>query len=167
MGDNVIPDKLQPYFDIAYRKDGADISLIEGTLTCCDNHNFELSAVGRIKHGILHKIALLPDDDKMILSASCKECGKDISVFDLSCDGYDNQTDNHHGQSQFNQAPVVCAACRSNNFSVRIKYEYPSAQELDSLNFADPGSAFSWIWVTLECCECGAEYKNFIDLETA
>ena len=62
--------------------------------------------------------------------------------------------------------PIDCLKCRNESFSVAIKYEYPDIQELQELEISDTDNAFTWIWITLECNNCGTRYKNFIDCET-
>ena len=47
-----------------------------------------------------------------------------------------------------------------------IKYEYPDIQELEELEITEIDNAFTWIWITLECNNCGTRYKNFVDCET-
>ena len=48
-----------------------------------------------------------------------------------------------------------------------IKYEYPDYQELMGLGITEMDNAFTWIWITLECNQCGKRYNNFVDFETA
>ena len=62
--------------------------------------------------------------------------------------------------------PVNCKKCRNGVFSVGIKYEYPDIQELEELKITEIDNAFTWIWITLECKQCGTVYKNFVDCET-
>ena len=66
----------------------------------------------------------------------------------------------------FKTKPFVCIKCKSNDFKVKIKYEYTDINELDKLRKKEKDNAFSWIWISLECNKCGKKYKNFVDLET-
>ena len=61
---------------------------------------------------------------------------------------------------------IDCLKCQNKSFSVAIKYEYPDVKELQELGISDIDNAFTWIWITLECNNCGTRYKNFVDYET-
>jgi ribosomal protein L33 len=67
-----------------------------------------------------------------------------------------------------NVMPITfnCKKCGSNNYSMNIKYEYPNKNELDMLGINEPDNAFTWIWITLKCNNCGKTYKNIVDIET-
>lgn len=86
-------------------------------------------------------------------------------VFDSDSDGYDKCGEKQHTHIQMK--PVKCKKCQNGGFSVGIKYEYPDAHELKKLEIPETDNAFTWIWITLECNECGIKYKNFVDCETA
>jgi len=161
---NLIPNKIQSFFCTTLQKKDGNYGLIEGTLTCCNAHDFEVFVVGEIKHSAFSKMCLFPENDKIVLEVRCKKCGKVISVFDSSCDGYEQC-----GKSQpahIPTKPICCKKCRDNRFSVGIKYEYPDIQELEELEIPEIDNAFTWIWSTLECNKCGTRYKNFLDYET-
>ena len=161
----MVPKKLQSYFNITREREERDNKLIEGTLTCCNSHNFEIFVTGEIKYNIFPKMCLLPEDDRIILKVRCKKCGKIILVFDSSCDGYE-----HCEKNQFTHTltkTANCKKCKGDNFFVDIKYEYPDVQELEKLGIVEIDNAFTWIWVTLGCNKCGTRYKNFIDCETS
>ena len=110
------------------------------------------------------KMCLFPENDKTVIEVRCRKCGKVISVFDSSCDGYEQC-----GKEQYTHAqtkPIDCRKCRNGGFSVGIKYEYPDIQELAELEITEIDNAITWIWITLECNNCGTRYKNFVDCET-
>lgn len=160
----MIPKRIKPYFKTINQSEDGDGALIEGELCCCGENTFEVFAVGEVKHGLLNTY-LLPENDTLALEVRCKSCGKTLTVFDSPCDGYE-----HCGtgeQVQSDAKPVACRKCRENDFSVKVKYEYPDAQELRELGITDADNAFTWIRVTLKCRSCGKGYKNFIDFETA
>lgn len=161
----MIPQKIQPYFKIMLQKMDNDNTIIEGMLTCCNSHEFEVYAVGEIRHSFFSKMCLIPEDDKIVLEVHCKKCGKVISVFDNSCDGYEQCGKKHYAHTT--TKPLVCKNCSYNDFSVVIRYEYPDVQELKELEITETDNAFTWIWITLECNKCGDKHKNFIDFETS
>ena len=160
----MIPQKIQPYFIATHQTKDGDNNLVEGTLNCCNAHDFEVLVFGKLKPGILSKMCLCPDNDKTVIDVRCRKCGKVISVFDSSCDGYEQC-----GKNQCTYVPtkpIDCENCKKGSFSVRVKYEYPNIQELKELEIAEINNAFTWIWITLECNNCGTRYKNFVDYET-
>ena len=162
----LIPRIIRPYFNITQRTMDSDSSIIEGMLTCCGTHDFEVFVAGEIRHSLFSKMFLCPENDKIVFEARCKKCGKVIQVFDSSSDGY-GQCGKKLPNICVSNRPVDCIKCRSESFSVTIKYEYPDVQELQELAISDVDNAFTWIWITLECNSCGAKYKRFLDCETA
>ena len=161
----MIPKKIQPYFETTHQKTDNDHSVIEGRLTCCNAHDFEVLVVGKIKHGMFSKMCLVQESDKIVIEVRCRKCGQVISVFDSSCDGYEPCVEEQ--STHIPPKPIDCRKCRNEGFSVGIKYEYPTIQELEELEISDIDNAFSWISITLECNGCGIRYKNFVDYETA
>ena len=161
----MIPKLIQPFFMTTRQTKDRDNSVIEGTLTCCKAHNFEIFVVGKIKHALFSKMFLSPENDKTVLEVRCKKCGKIISVFNSSFDGY-GQCGMERENIYVSTQPINCLKCQNESFSVTIKYEYPDFQELQELEISDADNAFTWIWITLECNKCGTKYKNFVDCET-
>ena len=160
----MIPKKIQPFFEITFQKKDGDNRLIEGVLTCCNSHDFEVYVVGKIKRSLFSGMYLMPENDEIVLEARCKKCGRVIKVFDCLCDGYEqcgrNQTTHTSSKA------LECMRCHGGSFSVEVKYEYPDKQELEELKITEIDNAFTWIWISLECNRCGIIYKNFIDYET-
>lgn len=161
----LIPKLIQPYFMITHQAKDRDNSVIEGMLTCCNAHDFEIFVVGKIKYSLFAKMFLYAENDKTVLEVRCKKCGKIISVFNSSSDGY-RQCGMKEKAICVSTQNIDCVKCRNKSFSVAIKYEYSDLQELQELEISDIDNAFTWIWITLECNKCGTKYKNFIDCET-
>lgn len=161
----MIPKKIQPYFKITQITQNRDNRIIEGVLKCCDAHDFEIFVVGRLKYSFFSKMALFPDAGNTIFEVRCKKCGNVISVFNSNFDGY-GQCGKVTQNIYVSPWLIDCIKCRSNSFSVTVKYEYPDIQELKELELGEIYNAFTWIWITLECNKCGAKYKKFVDYET-
>lgn len=162
---NLIPKKIQPYFEIINQtKDGGD-DIVQGVLTCCNSNDFEVCVDGEIKHSVFSKMYLFSENDKTAVEVRCRKCGQAILVFDSGSDGYDKCGEKQHTHMQMK--PVKCKKCQNGGFSVGIKYEYPDTRELKELGIPEIDNAFTWIWITLECNKCGTRYKNFVDCETA
>ena len=160
----MIPPKIQPYFELTSQKKDGENSLFAGELVCCDSHDFEVLVIGKVQHDIFSKMNLYPDNDKIVMEVRCRKCGKVIPVFDSCYDGYEQCTNYRYVYRS--AKPIACTKCQSNNFRVNIKYEYPDVNELEKLEIVERDNAFTWIWVALECNECGTRYKKFIDCET-
>lgn len=161
----MIPERLQPYFKTTRLTENNGNRIIEGVLTCCNAYDFEIYVVGRLKHGLLSKMSLYPESGNTVLEVRCKKCGKIISVFNSTLDGYGQCGKEHHIKCAL-PASVNCVKCRNNSFAVTVKYEYPDIQELNELEISDADNAFTWIWITLVCSKCGTRYRNFINCET-
>ena len=160
----MVPKKTQPYFELIHQREDNDNSRIEGILTCCNEHDFEVFVAGKVKHGMFFKMCLYSENGKTAIKVRCKKCGKIISVFDSSCDGYEQCGKNQSTRMQTKS--IDCPKCQSEGFSVSVIYEYPDIQELEKLEITEIDNAFTWIWVTLECNCCGTRYKNFVNCET-
>lgn len=157
----MIPIKIKDYFEII--KNNEKNETIEGELSCCDS-SFEVHIDGEVKCRLFSRYYLYSENNKLILNCFCKKCSNEINVFDSRCDGYDNCLKKK--KDVFKTKPFVCIKCKSNDFKVKIKYEYTDINELDKLRKKEKDNAFSWIWISLECNKCGKKYKNFVDLET-
>ena len=162
----MIPKKIQPYFEIKNQAKDGDNDIIEGVLTCCKDHDFEVFVAGEIKHSAFSRMHLFSENDKTAIEVRCRKCGQLISVFDIASDGYDKCGKKQH-TTHMQMEPVKCKKCQNRGFSVGVKYEYPDTQELKELEIPEIDNAFTWIWITLECNKCGTKYKNFVDCETA
>ena len=161
----LVPKKIRPYFEITRQNKDGDNGIIEGVLTCCNARDFKVFAVGEIKHRLFSRMFLYPENGKIVFEVRCKKCGKVISVINSRTDGY-GQCGKSFPDIDVSTQLIECVKCRSENFSVMIKYEYPDVQELQELEVTDIENAFTWIWITLKCNKCGTGYKNFIDCET-
>ena len=161
----MIPKIIQPYFEITQQTRDGDNRIIEGMLTCCNAHDFEVFVTGEIKHRLFSKMFLYPENEKIVFKVRCKKCGKVISVFNDSFDGY-GKCGKNPPNICVSTRHVDCIKCQSESFSVIIKYEYPDVHELRELEISDLDNAFTWIWITLECNKCGNRYSNFVDYET-
>lgn len=159
----LIPGKIQPYFDIRMQKSNDKDDLIEGSITCCNAHNFEVFVTGKVQRSIFSKMHVLQENDEMFIEAHCKNCGKIISIFNNRQDGYEK----YNGKSLTQRTPAIvhCPQCLESDFSVNIKYEYPAIEELKELGIEEMDNAFTWISINLECCKCGKRYNNFVDYE--
>ena len=151
----MIPEKIKRNFIATSEENDGDICTLEGTLECCSSHSFEMLAEGEIKHGLFSKTYVMPkENNELAIQVKCTKCGKVISVFDSRCDGYD-QCEACRSVGAPSALGVSCKKCGSNDYSINIKYEYPSLQELQNLGFKNVDNAFTWIQITPICNKCG------------
>ena len=162
----MIPKKIQPHCRIIYVKEEDDTVLTEGICTCCNTSEFLVWISGELKHGFFTKMYLVPKNEWMAVNVQCTKCNKMISVYDSNSDGYDNVEYHQYTIKRDQPQIVFCKKCRGSNFSLSIKYEYSGIQELRELGIMEIDNAFSWIWCTLECINCGTKYRHFVDHET-
>ncbi len=160
----MIPKKIRSHFKATRKKMNGDNTLIEGMLTCCNSHEFEVRTDGCIKYDLFSGMHLFPIGEKIALDVCCRKCGKVISVFNSDQDGY-GRSETKCNKNALTKS-LICKKCSNNSFSIEIKYEYPDYQELLDLGITEIDNAFTWIWITLECNRCGKRYSNFVDFET-
>ena len=160
----MIPKRILPYFD---KVKGDDV-LIEGRITCCNSQDFDIYTHGDFNNSFLKSHICLVGD-KIALNVKCNKCKRDILIFNSKYDGYDNiygsAIDKYNYDYEMNFVQFKCSRCSSESFNIKIKYEYAGFDEIERNERSS--NAFTWIWVTLECNQCHARYKNFIDYETS
>ena len=161
----MVPQKIQSYFlEIFSKSDGENV-LIEGDIICCNSHEFEVRVMGNVKQGLFSGQYIQAESDALAIELRCKKCGEILSVFNSNYDGYDRCIE--QGYAKISPRRFLCRKCSESDFSVRVKYEYPSVEELDELDILEKNNAFTWIWVSLGCNSCGMRYSKFVDYETA
>lgn len=156
-GASLIPKRIYPYFAEIKNSD----TITEGRMICCNHQDFDVYTCGEIKKSYL-KLHTYLTGDAVALKIKCNKCGGSILVFDSKCDGYDMVCENVVSDmdgDKLNFVQFRCKKCSSASFGIGIKLEYAGTDEIAT------GDAFTWICVTLECNQCHARYKNFIDYE--
>lgn len=163
----MIPKRIQSKYQPISARESADACVTMGMLVCCGVSDLSLRAGGKVRMSASGKMYLLPEDKSVVLDAQCSRCGQTVSVFDSAQDGYDACINTPEKPAPAAKKEIRCVKCQGKHFAVRLAYEYPSRQELETLGIPEADNAFSWIWVSLACCSCGREYKNFLSFETA
>ena len=159
----LIPKSLAPNIRLVQSKNSNRENTTAGELICCGKQRFALEYEGEIKYGLWGTTCLLSQNRQVTMTGRCKECGRNILVFDSAAMGYDRERETAKPSAG---SPMACRRCRGNDFSVSIRLEYPDDSELQELDIPEPDNAFSWIWVTLKCNTCGKKYQNFMYYET-
>lgn len=163
----MIPKRIRSKYQPISARESADACFTTGTLVSCGVSDFSLRAGGDVRKSVFGKMYLLPGGESVVLDAQCSRCGQMFSVFDSASDGYDACTNAPVNPAPAAEKEIRCVKCQGKHFAVRLAYEYPGRQELETLDIPETDNAFSWIWVSLACCSCGREYKNFLSFETA
>ena len=162
----MLPKRIESCLKNIIRRQNETSLLIEGRLHCCNSQDFSIKFEGKLKKILGGKMYIYSADNRIVLEACCLKCGKNILVFDSNRDGYE-QCDCNDSISSTNFKELVCNKCKHNNYSINIKYEYPNIQELEEEGIVNVDNAFTWIWISIKCNECGTEYRKLIDFETA
>lgn len=159
----LIPTTFASNFQCTQQKNGSWENTTAGDLICCGKQRFALEYEGEIKYNLWGTTYLLSQNGRVALTARCKECGRNILVFDNASMGYDRQSETAKPGCG---NPMRCRRCGENNFFVSICLEYPDDQDLQDLDTPDTGNAFTWIRVTLKCNNCGNKHSKVLNYET-
>ncbi|NTW95492.1 MAG: hypothetical protein HGB31_02600 [Erysipelotrichaceae bacterium] len=161
------PKRLKHNLELTIIKDGNNI-IAGGQLSCCDQHDFEVSYQGALKKTLFGNQYLQTDDNGLILNARCMICGREVIVFNSLTDGYDRCIDpTEHAVSNTQLVPYGCPRCSNKGFNINLEYECLSKEEIDEEGLEDYENSFTWVNVSLKCTDCGKEINKIIDFETA
>lgn len=160
----MVPERLKDSLKIVAIHDEAEVTTVEADLTCCNSESFDIYFCGEIKKKAFSRVRMFPENDVILLEAHCKKCGKILTVFDSTRDGYEPDTK----KKVFPEKQLFeCDKCKKSDFSVNVVFEYPGKEELELLNLTHPDMSFTWVWATIKCNMCNKTYNNFLDYETS
>ena len=120
------------------------------------SQDLRIQLCGRLKRGLFVRNQLLADRD--VLCVALHQSDGDVPLFDSRCDGYANALDDRQPPAPIPLHPAICPKCRNAAFQLRLCFEYPAAEELAA--FANPGDAFTWIWISMRCTRCHAVFRG-------
>ncbi|MBQ4546107.1 MAG: hypothetical protein IJA17_03000 [Oscillospiraceae bacterium] len=161
MNKYFIQKRLKPYLSDISAKN--DFTLLNGNISCCGHHNFEVLYNGSIVKNIFGKSYLI--GNKPVFEAKCKICESKIRIFDSNTDGYDN-CDTKTDATNATLTSFICPKCNTSDFEVKVSFEYLSKDDLDDEGIVDYGNSFTCIWISICCNNCGKKIKNFLVFET-
>jgi len=162
-----VPKKLQENFKLIEENHGDNI-LVMGAISCCGSRDFIISYFGDLEKTLFGHKYIIGEYNHVGLLAKCKNCGKEISLFNGFTDGYDNcALGLHDVLPLLNYNDFMCDKCKRNYFSIEICFEYQSREELEEIGIQEYENAFSWIWISVVCSSCKKKYEDLIDIETA
>ena len=163
----MVPERLKSCFEESEQKKDEYSVRLKGKITCCHNNEFKIKVIGEKQRTLFSGMYLRCKDDEIALTGCCKHCGKDIVVFDNTIDEYDN-CENDDSCIHLNPLEELCCRkCSNNNFDIIVEFEYSNIEELKDAGIEDIVNHFAWIGITLKCNCCNANYKYFIDYESA
>ncbi len=151
----LLPAAVRPY--------AADVDDTASRVRCAivlnGSKELHIQLCGRLKRGLFGRNQLLADGD--VLCVALHQPDGDVPLFDSRCDGYANVLDGKQPPAPIPLHPAICPKCRNAAFQVDLSFEYPDAEEVSA--FANPGDAFTWIWISMRCTRCHAVFRG--DLE--
>ena len=138
---------------------------VKGYLTCkCDKeHKF-----------MVKNLEVDSESQRIIISAVCLYCKKEILVFDSYKHGWDGFVCGSDKEAPNNFAdlkPVYCKKCKATNHLMAISiFSQGKDDFIEETNGKFDVSlwvnAFEWIIIDLLCNECGYKMNSWLDLET-
>ena len=156
--DYPIPKHLQSFF----------------TLTGEENSEFNAT-------GIIHcscnceQFEIWESNDRNIVKLVCKQCGKEIIIFDSGKHGWDGFVcgDDYLDRS-LPYKKYKCPDCGQDGFKVSVKISSQGKQDFldeciandDSFTPDDWVDGFEWITISVFCTTCSFKEKDWVDLET-
>ncbi len=120
------------------------------------SQDLRIQLCGRLKRGLFGRNQLLPLDDALVLALHLPS--GDVPLFDSRCDGYANVLNDRQPPAPIPLHPAICPKCRNAAFQVDFSFEHPDAEEVSA--FANPGDAFTWIWISMRCTRCHAVFRG-------
>ena len=156
-----IPHRISDYFVTV--EDRGEIA-VRGTLKCsCGCEQFALKYFG--KKGSIFSPDIVKDrydgEKRLVLVAQCKDCGKEILVYDSITDGYDGDADAPAFDGPLEQ--FFCKGCGDQDFSLQIAYNSSGREALLEEGVENWQDKFSMILCSSSCRHCGKEYKGFVE----
>ena len=130
----MIPKRIRSKYQPISARESADACFTTGMLVCCGVSDFSLRAGGDVRKSVFGKMYLLSENEGVVLDAQCSRCGQMFSVFDSALDGYDACTNAPVNPAPAAKKEIRCVKCQGKHFAVRLAYEYPGRQELETLD---------------------------------
>ena len=140
----LLPAAVRPY--------AIDMDCKGNRVRCAIALNGSIQLCGRLKRGLFGRNQLLADGN--VLCVALHQPDGDVPLFD----SHANALDDKQPPAPIPLHPAICPKCRNAAFQVDLSFEYPEAEELAA--FANPGDAFTWIWVTMRCTRCHAVFRG-------
>lgn len=110
-----------------------------------------------------------------VIKAICNKCKTQHLLFDADFHGWDGVMCHNAKKANLPRPPLVpweCVSCGGLSHKATVKTNFENKEdfieqsqgEFDEDRWSD---AFQWIWISITCCKCGLETKDWVDYETA
>lgn len=159
--DSPIPRRISDYFVTV--EDRGEIA-VRGALKCsCGCDRFALKYFGKKGSIISPDIvkSRYDGEKRLVLAAQCKDCGKEILVYDSATDGYNGYADAPAFDGPLEQ--FFCKSCGSNDFSLEIAYNSQGKEELQDRGIENWQDNFEMILCSGSCRHCGKIYTGIVE----
>jgi len=152
--------------------------LLIGIIQCpCGSNEFQLVYPGQT---IEFQEKKLPCDIEIgghcyfVIKLECCKCRAQHLLFDADFHGWDGVMCHDVEKASLPRPPLIqwrCLSCGALPHKVAVKIALESKEnfvEQAGGEFADDRwpDAFQWIWITITCCNCGLETRDWVDYET-
>ena len=114
-------------------------------------------------------------NERLIVKAVCKQCGKEIVIFDAGRHGWDGFVcGDDFLDREMPYDKYHCCNCREDGHKIIVHIASQGKEDFieeclandDSFSLEDWVDAFEWISISLTCEKCGLISKKWLDLET-
>lgn len=156
-----------------------DEEILVGKLRCrCGSEKFKLMYPGQTHEYEGHIFPCTAEIDGnffFLIKAICEGCNLEHLLFDEHFHGWDGVMCHDAKKANLPRPPLVpwkCLSCGDLSHKVTVKIAFESKEnfiEQSRGEFAEDiwPDAFQWIWMSIACCKCGLETKDWVDYETA
>jgi hypothetical protein len=161
------------------RNELEDEEVLIGNLRCpCGSENFKMMYPGQTHEYEGRTYPCTAEIDGhffFLVKAICSECNLEHLLFDEHFHGWDGVMCHDIRKASLPRPPLTywkCLSCGGLYHKVTLKIAFESKEnfieqsrgEFDKTKWPD---AFQWIWISITCCKCGLESKDWVDYETA
>lgn len=110
-----------------------------------------------------------------IIKAVCVKCMREYLLFDADFHGWDGVMCHDVKKANLPRPHLVtwkCLSCKNLKHKIEIKIDYETKENFIEQSRGEFGmdrwpDAFQWIYISIECVNCGFEINNWINYETA
>ena len=161
--DSPIPNRISGFFEII---DDRGDAAVKGSLKCsCGCKSFSMHYFGKLGLKFFSPTIVATKHNggkRVVLTAKCSECSKQILVYDSSIDGYENY-DKLKREFIGEYHDFTCDSCGMNRMHLDIAYNSDGKKELTRQNKTNWKECFLEIFVSGKCASCNKVYKRFLE----
>ncbi len=171
-----VPNHLKNIF--VPKEEINEVTLV-GNLHCqCGGIEFQILYPGKT---IEYKEKTCPCDIEIdghwffVIKVICVKCMREYLIFDSDFHGWDGVMCHDEKKANVlrpNLIPWKCLSCENLTHKIAIKIDYESTENFIEQSRGEFSmdrwpDAFQWIYISITCCKCGLETKDWVDYECA